>query len=79
MTRVHIGGDHAAYDLLNDLVDILTADGHDVVNHGPLDFDAEDDYPVFVLRAAQAVDRDGGADSGASGRLGHVGGSSNQA
>ena len=55
MTRVHIGGDHAAYDLLNDLVDILTADGHDVVNHGPLDFDAEDDYPVFVLRAAQAV------------------------
>ena len=55
MTRVHIGGDHAAYDLLNDLVHILTADGHDVVNHGPLDFDAEDDYPVFVLRAAQAV------------------------
>ena len=55
MTRVHIGGDHAAYDLLNDLVDILTADGHDVVNHGPFEFDAEDDYPVFVLRAAEAV------------------------
>ena len=55
MARVHIGGDHAAYDLLNDLVDILTADGHDVVNHGPFEFDAEDDYPVFVLRAAEAV------------------------
>ena len=55
MVRVHIGGDHAAYDLLNDLVDILTADGHDVVNHGPFEFDAADDYPVFVLRAAEAV------------------------
>ncbi|MGA8046607.1 MAG: ribose-5-phosphate isomerase [Dermatophilaceae bacterium] len=55
MARVHIGGDHAAYDLLNDLVDILRADGHDVVNHGPFEFDAADDYPVFVLRAAEAV------------------------
>ncbi|KAB7743293.1 ribose-5-phosphate isomerase [Nostocoides sp. F2B08] len=58
MTRVHIGGDHAAYDLLNDLVDILATDGHDVVNHGPFEFDAEDDYPVFVLRAAEAVAAD---------------------
>jgi ribose 5-phosphate isomerase B len=55
MARVHIGGDHAAYDLLVDLVDILTADGHDVVNHGPHEYDAVDDYPVFVLRAARAV------------------------
>lgn len=53
--RVHLGGDHAAYDLLNDLVDHLSASGHDVVNHGPHEFDALDDYPVFVLRAAEAV------------------------
>ena len=55
MTRIHIGGDHAAYDLLVDLVQTLTADGHDVVNHGPQSYDAADDYPVFVLRAAEAV------------------------
>lgn len=55
MARIHIGGDHAAYDLLLDLVETLTADGHDVVNHGPFDYDAADDYPVFVLRAAEAV------------------------
>ena len=55
MTRIHIGGDHAAYDLLVDLVQTLTADGHDVVNHGPESYDAADDYPVFVLRAAEAV------------------------
>jgi ribose 5-phosphate isomerase B len=61
MARVHIGGDHAAYDLLLDLVEILTADGHDVVNHGPFEYDALDDYPVFVLRAAQAVAEEPGS------------------
>jgi ribose 5-phosphate isomerase B len=55
VARIHIGGDHAAYDLLVDLVETLTADGHDVVNHGPHAYDAEDDYPTFVLRAAEAV------------------------
>lgn len=53
--RVHIGGDHAAYELQNALVDFLAEEGHDVVNHGPHDYDALDDYPVFVLRAAEAV------------------------
>ena len=55
MARIHIGGDHAAYDLLVDLVETLAADGHDVVNHGPHAYDADDDYPTFVLRAAEAV------------------------
>ena len=56
--RVHIGGDHAAYDLLQDLVAFLEAEGHEVTNHGPHTMDAEDDYPVFVLRAAEAVAAD---------------------
>jgi ribose 5-phosphate isomerase B len=56
--RVHIGGDHAAYDLLGELVTFLEAEGHEVTNHGPPTMDAEDDYPVFVLRAAQAVAAD---------------------
>lgn len=61
MARIHIGGDHAAYDLLVDLVTTLTDEGHDVVNHGPHEYDAQDDYPVFVLRAAQAVAADEGS------------------
>jgi ribose 5-phosphate isomerase B len=56
--RVHIGGDHAAYDLLGELVAFLEAEGHEVTNHGPHAYDAEDDYPVFVLRAARAVAAD---------------------
>jgi ribose 5-phosphate isomerase B len=56
--RVHIGGDHAAYELLGELVTFLEAEGHEVTNHGPHGYDAEDDYPVFVLRAAEAVAAD---------------------
>ncbi len=56
--RVHIGGDHAAYELQLALIKHLEESGHDVVNHGPHHFDSEDDYPVAVLRAAQAVSED---------------------
>jgi ribose 5-phosphate isomerase B len=69
--RVHIGGDHAAYDLKFHLVQHLLAAGHDVVDHGPDHLDPEDDYPVACLRCAEAV-------SGEPGNLGIVlGGSGN--
>jgi ribose 5-phosphate isomerase B len=56
--RVHIGGDHAAYDLLGELVAFLEEEGHDVSNHGPHTYDAVDDYPVFCLRVGEAVAHD---------------------
>ncbi len=56
--RIHIGGDHAAFDLQRDLVGWLAELGHEVVDHGPTELDELDDYPVFVLRAAEAVARD---------------------
>jgi ribose 5-phosphate isomerase B len=59
--RVHLGGDHAAYELLTDLVGFLEEQGHEVTNHGPHSYDAVDDYPVFVLRAAEAVAADPGS------------------
>jgi ribose 5-phosphate isomerase B len=59
--RVHIGGDHAAYDLKCTLVTFLQAKGYDVVDHGPEYLDIEDDYPVAVLRVAEAVSGDLGA------------------
>ena len=59
--RVHLGGDHAAYDLLVDLVTFLQGEGHEVTNHGPDTYDEVDDYPVYVLRAAQAVAADPGS------------------
>jgi ribose 5-phosphate isomerase B len=59
--RVHIGGDHAAYDLHQELVRFLEAEGHEVSDHGPFELDPQDDYPVFVLRAAEAVAADPGS------------------
>lgn len=59
--RVHIGGDHAAYELLGELVSFLEEEGHEVTNHGPHDYDAQDDYPVFCLRTAEAVAADPGS------------------
>ncbi|MPZ96451.1 MAG: ribose-5-phosphate isomerase [Propionibacteriales bacterium] len=58
--RVHLGADHAGFELKQQLVSWLRELGHDVVDHGPLAYDAADDYPPFCLRAAQGVvaDRD---------------------
>ena len=59
--RVHIGGDHAAFELLGELVAFLEAEGHEVTNHGPHEYDAQDDYPVFCLRTGEAVAADEGS------------------
>ncbi|MDV3222708.1 ribose-5-phosphate isomerase [Intrasporangium sp.] len=59
--RIHIGGDHAALELQQALIAHLEEAGHDVVNHGPFGYDAQDDYPVFVLRAAEGVAADPGS------------------
>ena len=59
--RVHIGGDHAAYDLKVHLVGHLQSQGFDVIDHGPDHLDPDDDYPVAVLRAATGVRSDEGS------------------
>jgi ribose 5-phosphate isomerase B len=59
--RVHIGGDHAAYDLKAELVGHLRRQGFEVVDHGPHRLDPDDDYPVAVLRAAEGVRDDEGS------------------
>ena len=55
--RVHLGSDHAGLDLKAHLIDWLTSHGYTPVDHGPFVYDALDDYPVFCLRAAEAVAR----------------------
>src|SRR3954453_12297067 len=63
--RVHLGCDHAGLDLKSHLTDRLTELGYEVVDHGPFVYDALDDYPVFCIRAAEAVarEREQGMDS----------------
>lgn len=53
--RVHIGTDHAGFELKSFLLAALTDDGHDVVDHGPQALDPEDDYPTYCVPCAEAV------------------------
>ena len=59
--RVHLGSDHAGLELKDHLLAWLADQGHEVVDHGPFVYDALDDYPVFCLRAAEAVADDTGS------------------
>ena len=59
--RVHLGSDHAGYELKAALSARLTELGHEPVDHGPTAYDALDDYPPFCLRAARAVVADPGS------------------
>jgi ribose 5-phosphate isomerase B len=53
--RIHIATDHAGLDFSHDLQEHLRSAGHDVVNHGPVTYDAIDDYPAFCINAAKGV------------------------
>ena len=58
--RIYLGSDHAAFELKNAVVEHLRESGHEPVDCGPPSYDAEDDYPVYVLRAAERVVADPG-------------------
>jgi ribose 5-phosphate isomerase B len=58
--RVHLGSDHAGYEVKDILAEALRGGGHEVVDHGPFAYDELDDYPVYCLRAAEAVAADPG-------------------
>ena len=63
--RIHIATDHAGLEFSTRLQEHLAAAGHEVIDHGPVGYDALDDYPAFCIRAAQAViaDRDAGVEA----------------
>jgi ribose 5-phosphate isomerase B len=69
--RIFVGSDHAGYELKTALSEHLTSAGHEVVDLGAFDYDAQDDYPPFCIETAEAV-------AGTPGSLGVViGGSGN--
>jgi ribose 5-phosphate isomerase B len=56
--RIHLGTDHAGLEFSTQIQHHLASQGHEVVDHGPIEYDPLDDYPAFCIRAAQAVVRD---------------------
>jgi len=73
--RIHIATDHAGLDLSHFLIEALSAQGHQVVDHGPTSYDPLDDYPSFCINAALAVVADQAAGVEALGIV--LGGSGN--
>ena len=62
MTRIAIGSDHAGFELKSHLIDVLTGEGHDVVDLGT-DSTASVDYPAFCAAVGRSV-RDGETELG---------------
>ena len=59
--RVHLGSDHAGYELRLRLIARLESQGHTAVDHGPAVFDPDDDYPGYCIAAAEATVADPGS------------------
>ena len=56
--RIHVATDHAGLEFSQQLQQHLRAQGHEVIDHGPAEYDALDDYPSFCINAALGVARD---------------------
>ena len=59
--RVYLGSDHAGFELKNHLVAHLEKQGHEAVDCGPAEYDADDDYPPYCFATAEAVRDDPGS------------------
>ncbi len=52
---IYLGGDHAAFELKGKIAEYLKERGYAVRDFGPDTYNPDDDYPDFVIPAAQAV------------------------
>ncbi len=73
--RIHLATDHAGLEFSQFLQTHLADSGHEVIDHGPVEYDALDDYPAFCINAAIGVVRDQSAGVSALGIV--FGGSGN--
>lgn len=56
--KIHIATDHAGLEFKDILKQHLGSLGHEVVDHGAHEFVESDDYPDFIIPAAEAVATD---------------------
>ncbi len=59
--RVYLGSDHAGFELKARIIEWLASAGHEPVDCGPSSYVPDDDYPVYVMRAAENVIGDQGS------------------
>jgi ribose 5-phosphate isomerase B len=56
--KIHLGCDHAGFELKEKVAQHLKTKGHEVIDHGAKTYDALDDYPVFCFLAAKGAAQD---------------------
>ena len=56
--KIHIATDHAGFEVKSAIIEHLTSRGYEVVDHGAHHYDPDDDYPEFIIQAAEAVASD---------------------
>lgn len=59
--RIHFASDHAGFDIKEAIKKHMHEAGHEVIDHGAIEYDANDDYPAFCMACAKAVRDDEGA------------------
>jgi ribose 5-phosphate isomerase B len=53
--KIFIGADHQGFTLRNELINMLTRSGYEVVDEGDKELKADDDFPQFAARTARAL------------------------
>lgn len=56
--KVYLASDHAGFDLKNTISAFLTSQNYDVLDMGDFIPDKNDDYPLFIAKAAQKVSQE---------------------
>ena len=54
---IYLATDHAGFELKEKVKEFLKKEGHEVEDCGAYAYDAEDDYPDFISKAAEAVSK----------------------
>ena len=73
--KIHIATDHAGLEFKEVIKNHLTEQGYEVVDHGAYQYNPDDDYPDFIIAAAEAIAADSAANQDALGVI--FGGSGN--
>ena len=56
--KIHLAADHAGFELKEKIKEFLAGLGHEIIDHGAFEFNADDDYPDFIRPTAEAVAND---------------------
>lgn len=58
ITKIHLGTDHAGFELKEYVKDFLEKTGYEVIDHGSFELDPEDDFTQFIEPVAREVVQD---------------------